>query len=267
MQTNDYLNSLQNDKQNLVTKLSEKGVTVTGGETFTELIPKLDEIQSGGGDISEYFDENITYRRATSQLYGCWIDCVKNIPALYFSGNSAESFFALFDGEEIDLSNFDISETTSLSNMFSDCNNLKTINLSNFFTEKVTNMSTMFSHCNSLNKIDLSHFDMGKVNRISNIFLGCGNLVDLKFGYDLGKNYAKNGNNYGYYTLSLNYSNNLTHDSLMLVIDNLYDLALTYDVENGGTLLTQKLVLGTTNLAKLTAEEISFATIKGWTIS
>jgi hypothetical protein len=53
----------------------------------------------------------------------------------------------------------------------------------------------------------------------------------------------------------------------MNVINNLYDLNLTYDVANGGTLYTQKLTLGSTNLAKLTADEIAIATSKGWTVS
>ena len=67
--------------------------------------------------------------------------------------------------------------------------------------------------------------------------------------------------------LNLSTSSNLTYDSLMSVINNLYDLNLTYDVANGGTLYTQKFSVGSTNLAKLTAEEIAIATNKGWTVS
>lgn len=52
----------------------------------------------------------------------------------------------------------------------------------------------------------------------------------------------------------------------MDVINKLYDLNLTYDVANGGTLYTQVLSLGDTNKEKLTAEEIAIATNKGWTV-
>jgi hypothetical protein len=48
---------------------------------------------------------------------------------------------------------------------------------------------------------------------------------------------------------------NLTHDSLMNVINNLAT------VENNPTL-----TLGTTNIAKLTDNEIAIATNKGWII-
>ena len=53
----------------------------------------------------------------------------------------------------------------------------------------------------------------------------------------------------------------------MNVINNLYDLNLTYDVANGGTLYAQSLVLGSTNMDKLTAEEIAIATAKGWNVT
>ena len=60
----------------------------------------------------------------------------------------------------------------------------------------------------------------------------------------------------------------ITKESLIDVINNgLYDLSLTYDVANGETLYTQQLVLGSTNLAKLTADEIAIATSKGWSVS
>ena len=56
------------------------------------------------------------------------------------------------------------------------------------------------------------------------------------------------------------------NESLMNVINNLYDLNLTYDVANGGTLYRQILRLGSTNLAKLTSDEIAIATNKGWDV-
>lgn len=47
--TTDYINSLKQDKTNLVNNLIEKGVDATEDETFTSLVPKVLDIKSGGG--------------------------------------------------------------------------------------------------------------------------------------------------------------------------------------------------------------------------
>ena len=49
----------------------------------------------------------------------------------------------------------------------------------------------------------------------------------------------------------------------MDIINNLYDLNVTY----GSSSYKQTLNLGTTNKAKLTADEIAIATNKGWNVT
>ena len=68
-----------------------------------------------------------------------------------------------------------------------------------------------------------------------------------------------NANN-GDYTLKLSYSTKLTHDSLMNVINNLYDI-------KAKGVKPQQLILGSKNLEKLTEEERNIAVSKGWTLS
>ena len=57
-------------------------------------------------------------------------------------------------------------------------------------------------------------------------------------------------------SLSLGASNQLTHDSIMVVINGLQTVTTT-----------QKLTLGTENLAKLTEADKKIATDKGWTLA
>ena len=166
----------------------------------------------------------------------------------------------------LDLSNFNTSKVTNMNYMFASCEKLTTLDLSNFNTSRVTNMGYMFNFCNKLIDLDISNFDMSKVIIISNM-LGCTNLTNLKFGINYGKGFTYTSNNIGSYKLDLSRSTLLTHDSLMSVINNLYDLNLSYNVANGGKLYTQSLNLGRTNKAKLTDEEIAIATNKGWSIS
>ena len=154
-----------------------------------------------------------------------------------------------------------------MTGMFNNCSKLTSLDLSSFNTSNVTSIGGMFSNCGKLTSLDVSNFDTSKVINNSNMFNDCNNLTNLIFCNNLGKGYTQKSSNYSNYTLTLSSSNLLTHDSLMDVINKIYDLNLTYGVANGGTLYTQKLILGSTNIAKLTTEEIAIATNKGWTVS
>jgi hypothetical protein len=103
---------------------------------------------------------------------------------------------------------------------------------------------------------------------VASMFTNCSDLAEIQSFKNLGKGYTQKSNNYSNYKLSFLYCYNVTHDSLMDIITNgLYDLNLTYDVANGGTLYTQQLELGSKNLAKLTPQEIAIATEKGFSVS
>ena len=176
-------------------------------------------------------------------------------------------FFYCKSLTNLDLSNFNTSSVTNMSEMFHQCRNLTNLNVSSFDTSNVTDMSGMFSWCVSLTSLDLSNFNTSSVTNILGVLAGCNSLTNLHFGFNLGKGYTEKTTNCDSYELSLSSCPLLTHDSLISVINGLYDLNLTYNVANGGTLYTQRLILGSINLAKLTAEEIAIATNKGWTVS
>ena len=71
---------------------------------------------------------------------------------------------------EIDLSNFDTSKVTNMSNMFLGMSNLTSLNLSNFDTSQVTNMAGMFFNILLLTTLDFSSFNTSKVTSMSNMF-------------------------------------------------------------------------------------------------
>lgn len=150
----------------------------------------------------------------------------------------------------------DTSNATSLFSMFGGCSKLTAIPQLN--TSNVTDMGNMFYNCFSLTTIP--QLDTSNVTSISRIFWSCDSLTNLGGFTNLGQAYETTQNaNYDNYTLNLSYSNNLTHDSLMNVINNLYNIA------NKGV-KTQQLVLGSTNISKLSAEEIQIATDKGFSV-
>lgn len=184
----------------------------------------------------------------------------------------------------LDLSNFDFSSTTNLQEMFylsTKIENLILPNLHTNATERTTR--GMFSRLEKIKELDLttlnatysamymfdnckaletlSAIDCSKNKECTGAFNNCTSLKNFGGMINLGQAYPTTASaNNSDYKLALQYSHLLTHDSLMNVINNLYDIA-TKGVK------PQQLILGPNNLAKLTEEEIKIATDKGWNVS
>lgn len=186
------------------------------------------------------------------------------------------------------LPEMDISKCTSLREMFYMCNASDIIGLENWDTSNITdmyfafrnskihtldiskwnlpkgyNMQNMFQECTNLQT--LSEFDAQYALQLNYIFFGTSNLVNFGGLKNLGKAYATTSSaNNGYYTLDLSYCKKLTEQSIINVLNNLYD------IKTKGC-KAQQVVLGSTNLAKLVSEEgqqaLASATEKGWTVS
>ena len=145
--------------------------------------------------------------------------------------------------------NIDMTSATNASYMFYYCTALR--NIPFFNTPNLSNMSNMFNNCNNLKSIPL--LDCSRVSSMSTMF-GWSSIYSLT---DLGgfKNLKIN------FTDGLNKLPNLTVQSLMNVINNLYDFRAN------GESTTRTLTLGTTNLNKLTDEQKAVATNKGWNLN
>ena len=180
----------------------------------------------------------------------------------------------------IEIPELDTSNVTTMSNMFNRCKNLKTVPTMN--TNKVTSMALMFSYsgittipelntsnvtsvynmfysCSNLITIPKLNFE--NVNNVSGFLTGAESVVNIGGFENLGKAYLTNKSaNYSNYGLVLTNCSKLTHDSLMNIINNLYD------IKTKGC-QAQRLQLGSTNLAKLTDEEKQIAINKGWNLS
>ena len=154
----------------------------------------------------------------------------------------------------------DTSKVTNMTSMFNVCNSLKTI--PQLDTSKVTIMNSMFSGCNSLTA--LPQLDTSNVITVRDMFNGCRSLTTLNGLLNLGQAYLTTASaNFPNYTLNLS-SPKLTEQSIMNVLNNLYDIAT-----KGCN--AQEIQLGSANIAKLTSEEgqtaLSNAQAKGWTVS
>lgn len=155
------------------------------------------------------------------------------------------------------IAKLNLSNGVSFNSMFSNCYSLVEVPQLNI--SKGMSFYCMFSNCYSLTTIPQLNASSGLY--FVGIFSSCYCLVNFGGLLNIGQAYetSESSNSYGY-ELDLSSCWQLTHDSLMNVINKLYDIAT-----KGCN--TQQLVLGSTNLAKLSAEEIAIATNKGWSVS
>ena len=196
------------------------------------------------------------------------------IPNINISKSTTTYYMFYGCSSLVAIPQLDTSNVTNMSYMFSDCSSLVAIPQLN--TSNVTNMTNMIDSCTSLTTIP--QLDTSNVASMSYMFYNCSNLRYIPL-LDCGKvtnNYAMFNPTYmSVYTyltdlggfknlkvsLDIQKAPNLTVQSLMNVINNLYDFRA-----NGET-TTKTLTLGTTNLNKLTDEQKAVAVNKGWNLT
>lgn len=237
-------------------KLQEKTITKNGEYTADEEYDGLSKVkvETSGVDINAYWITNATDVEYTPSSL---IKYIKKIPTIDTKDRTSfgNFFNGLYNLETID--NIDTSKATSMTSMFFECYSLK--NIPAIDTKNVIEAGSMFYRC--LNLKTIPELDFGNMIFFNQTFAYCGKLEELGGFKDLGKAYeitaTENNKNY---TLDLSASNLITHDSLMNIINDLYD------IETKGC-KKQMLKIGTKNLAKLTDEEKAIATAKGWNLS
>lgn len=259
-------------------------------------------VETNGVDINDYFlttpqtfsgivkyitkIPELDTSKVTNMLdmfYGC--KSLSSIPNLDTS--KVTNMRTMFKGcsKLITIPQLDTSNVTTMYSMFESCINLTSIPFLN--TSKVYDMGSMFQLCQRL--VELPALDTSTVTTTSSMFSDCyklqkipkldfqknqyllgmfrlnSELTDLGGFQNLGASYATDRiANIAYYTLNLTPCPNLTEQSLINVLTNLYDIAT-----RGCN--TQTVQLGSTNLAKLTSTAgqtaLTQATNYGWTIS
>lgn len=233
-------------------------------------------MSSGGGQQTIFLKSPALTRQINRIGYAAMDirDAIANKGIIVPSSSRIEDYAELIDSIALDMSNIKLSgstfttlptlilnanwsNVTDAAGMFNSCVQLSRV--SRIDTSNITTMANMFKACIALTTIQA--LNLSNVENITNMFYGCSSLTYLYGLTNLGQAYLTSQSaNYNYYKLDLSVSSNITHDSLMNVINGLYDIAT-----KGCN--TQQLVLGSTNLAKLTAEEIAIATNKGWSVS
>lgn len=111
------------------------------------------------------------------------------------------SFAGMFAGcqtiESVVFKNISIMDIIDSTNaMFYGCSKLKNVDLSGFNMENTTNMSAMFYGCSSLENLDLTSMNTTSVTNMNSMFYQCDSLTVLKTGEHfkfVGANYSLPG--------------------------------------------------------------------------
>lgn len=242
-------------------------------------------------DLSHFNTQNLLsmYRL----FYGC--NTMTELILTGWTTSKVNNMSGLFSGctnlINLDVSGFNTSNVTDMSNMFYGCNKLLSLDLSKFNTVNVTSMSNMFNGCGSLEELNIDHFSTNKVTTMTNMFNGC--KCDIKF---TNKSNDKLKTVFAmfnvYYGSSIDLSNfslnsSTNNENFVTIANNLVDFkapiniksdikitatglsveSLLSIINNLATVTTNKtLEIGSTNLAKLTDEQIAIAVAKNWTV-
>lgn len=269
--TDNLTNFLTDIANSIRTKTGETGVISPANmDMAIESIPS--------GETKEYFAKasgsNISVATNRLNLF------IKEIPYLDTSNvTNMTSMFAYSQITTIPL--LDTSNSTTMVKMFQGCSQLTSLPLIN--TSKCTNMEYMIANCSSIQAIPsidcsqakyvdymfygdtklvtIPRLDFGNVINCQQVVGNCSSLVDVGGFKDLGKAYdSTKAAGTSAYGLSLTNCSKLTHDSIMNIINDLYDIkSIGCNAQN--------LYLGNKLLPLISDEEKQIAIDKGWTVS
>ena len=233
---------IQELNNRLATNLVSKGVSAEGTETTTELINKVNDIESGGTSVinpewtdwryfSYYDNRNDLVARLKysdtangkkfSNMFN-YCDALTSIPQLDTSNGTDFSYMFNYCGALTSIPQLDTGNGKNFGSMFNNCRALTSISLLNMSNVSDTNWSSMFYNCPALKNVTFEGTIPVRGNM--SVFSSCPNL---------------------------------TVESLMSFINALTNMSDT---------ATYTITIGSTNLAKLTEEQIQIATDKRITL-
>lgn len=233
---------IQELNNRLATNLVSKGVSAEGTETTAELINKVNDIETGGTSVINpewtdwrYFSYYDNRNDLVAKLKYSDTANGKNFSNMFYACSSLTT-----------IPQLDTSNGTNFGAMFNGCSALTSI--LQLSTSNGTNFNGMFSACTALTTISLLNMSSMSGTSCINMFYNCTALENVTFEGTI----PVRGNITVFYTCP-----NLTVESLMSFINALTNMSDT---------ATYTITIGSTNLAKLTEEQIQIATDKRITL-
>ena len=184
----------------------------------------------------------------TSIFYWCTSLKYANVTNIKFVFNRLNEYFCRCINLEtiVGLDTWDVSlQKGNWSKLFYECHKVKDLSgVENWTIPATDNMSSIFEGCSSVTSLNLSNWDISKVTNLSSFVSNCSQLNSF---------YAPKNINVSLSDFTA--STLLTSEHLMSIINNLNTVTTA-----------QTLKLGSTNLSKLSSDQIAIAINKNWTV-
>ena len=280
---------MKNAHAALKTAIAAKGVDVPDGTKLTDMPALVEQISTEPvpTNARACFAGDVAVRSlVVPRMMVVDMTAIDNLKFFFYSNNMTSLTLPEGFGES----------TTTFQDCFNGCIHLVSLTLPAGFGQNATNLISTFRSCYNLRNLELPagfgqkatyvgacFFDNGnlpslvlpagfgqKAMNVDHCFRFCKKMTSLTLPAGFGQNATSTtycfdgctaletitGNPNFKVSFDLSPCKKLTHDSIMVVINGLQTVTTT-----------QKLTLGTTNLAKLTDEEKKIATDKGWTLA
>ena len=218
------------------------------------------KVETSGVDINDYFDKNIGRGTNYSNFNtsGVAKTLLKWRTPLIVNDNIGDYMFSNFPFDMPDLEQS--SKLTSADYMFY---NYRGTVLKEIDTSNITSFGNFLYNCHNIKELPLLNFKSAKFIGSWAFFTTAlektAGLKDVGMAYETTK-----AENYSAYSVDFHFCTKLLEQSLINILNNLYD------IKTKGC-KTQKVILGSTNLAKLVSEEgqqaLAQAQQFGWNIS
>lgn len=167
--TADYLNQLEDDREELIINLDTMGVAVTGEETFTELAQLVLDIPTGGGGV----DFTTLGFPSTPEAISNGYNYALNIKNTWVESSSLRGKYKS-NTNIVFFPQVSTTSTTLFREMFQDCTNL--LSVAPIDTSNGEIFLKMFLGCTNLK--DIPAFNLSKATSLTGMFTDCANLSD-----------------------------------------------------------------------------------------
>lgn len=169
---NDKVDNLKNTVDNL-----DIDIDLSDYATKKELSDVSKKIKKVFGIIVSCVDNGVADVLADGKAVRIQFGMTKRIPvdSTFFFGYGAGNV------KSIDLSLFDSSKMTDMSNLFAGCSNITYLDVSYLDTSNVINMRRMFANCSRLKNLELEGFDTSNVTNMEEMFYNCGDGSSDKY--------------------------------------------------------------------------------------